>query len=98
MEQIGYKEQDIKFQSKHVCVCMLSCFSHVQLSVTLWTVAHHAPLSMGFSRQEYWSVLAFPYPGDLPDQGSNLCLLRLLHCRCIILPLSHPGSPIQAYQ
>ena len=48
---------------------MLSCFSCVQLSVTLWTVAHHAPLSVGFSRQEYWSVLPFPYPGDLSDPG-----------------------------
>ena len=37
--------------------------------VTLWTVAHQAPLSMGFSRQEYWSGLPFPSPGDLPDPG-----------------------------
>ena len=37
-----------------MCVCMLSHFSHVQLFVALWTVAHQAPLSMGFSRQEYW--------------------------------------------
>ena len=36
-------------------------------SATLWTVAHQAPLSMGFSRQEYWSGLPFPSPGDLPD-------------------------------
>ena len=36
---------------------------------TLWTVAHQAPLSMGFSRQEYWSGLPFPSPGDLPDPG-----------------------------
>ena len=44
----------------------LSC---VQLFVTPWTVAHQAPLSMGFSRQEYWSELPFPSPGDLPDPG-----------------------------
>ena len=37
--------------------------------VTPWTVAHQAPLSMGFSRQEYWSGLPFPSPGDLPDPG-----------------------------
>ena len=37
--------------------------------VTLWTVAHQAPLSMGFSRQEYWSELPCPPPGDLPDPG-----------------------------
>ena len=37
--------------------------------VTPWTVAHQAPLSMGFSRQEYWNGLPFPFPGDLPDPG-----------------------------
>ena len=36
-------------------------------SATPWTVAYQAPLSMGFSRQEYWSVLPFPSPGDLPN-------------------------------
>ena len=43
--------------------------SRVRLSVTPWTVAHQAPLSMGFSRQEYWSGLPFPSPGDLSDPG-----------------------------
>ena len=43
--------------------------SSVQLLVTPWTVAYQAPLSMGFSRQEYWSGLPFPSPGDLPDPG-----------------------------
>ena len=46
---------------------MLSFFSQVQLFVTLWTVAHQAPLSMGFSRKEYLSGLPYPSPGDLPD-------------------------------
>ena len=49
--------------------------SHVWIFVTLWAVAHQAPLSMGFPRQEHWSELPFPPPGDLPDQGLNLCLL-----------------------
>ena len=53
----------------HVCACMLSCFSRVQLCSTLWTVAHQTLLSMGFSRQEYWSRLPFPPPGDFPDPG-----------------------------
>ena len=44
---------------------LLSCFSHVPLFVTLWTVARQAPLSMGFSRQEHWSGLPCPPPGDL---------------------------------
>ena len=43
--------------------------SRVRLFVTLWTVAHQAPPPMGFSRQEYWSGLPFPSPGDLPDPG-----------------------------
>ena len=43
--------------------------SRVRLFVTPWTVAHQAPLPMGFSRQEYWSGLPFPSPGDLPDPG-----------------------------
>ena len=43
--------------------------SHVQLFATLWTVAHQAPPSKGFSRQEYWSGSPFPSPGDLPDPG-----------------------------
>ena len=43
--------------------------SRAQLFATLWTVAYQAPLSMGFSRQEYWSGLPFPSPGDLPDPG-----------------------------
>ena len=42
---------------------------HIRLFVTPWTVAYQAPLSMGFSRQEYWSGLPFPSPGDLPDPG-----------------------------
>ena len=43
--------------------------SRVRLFATPWTVAHQAPSSMGFSRQEYWSGLPFPSPGDLPDPG-----------------------------
>ena len=44
-------------------------YSHVQLFVSLWTVVHQAPLSMGFPRQEYWSGLPFPSLGDLPNPG-----------------------------
>ena len=47
-----------------ICACRLSC---TQLFETLWNAAHQAPLSMGFSRQEYWSRLPFPSPGHLPD-------------------------------
>ena len=52
--------------------CVLSHFSPVRLFVTLWTVPHQAPLSMGFSRQEYWSGLPGPPPGGLPDPGIKI--------------------------
>ena len=51
------------------CVCVLSHFGCVWLFVIPRTVAHKAPLSMGFSWQEYWSGLPFPSPGDVPDPG-----------------------------
>ena len=49
--------------------CVLSRFSCVRLFATLWSVVRQAPLSMEFSRQEYWSGLPFPPPGDLPNPG-----------------------------
>ena len=49
--------------------CVLSSLSHVQLYATLWTIAHQAQPSMRFSRQEYWSGLQCPPPGDLPNPG-----------------------------
>ena len=63
---------------------MLSCFSPVQLFVTLWTVVHQPLLSMAFSRQEDCSELPCPPPGDLQTHVSSLCLLWLLHCRQIL--------------
>ena len=63
-------------------MCMLSC---VQLFATPWTVVHQAPLSLGFSGQEYWSELPFPPPGDLPDPGIEpVSSASLLHCRQIL--------------
>ena len=50
-------------------MCMLSCFSRVQLFAVPWSVTHQAPLSMGFSRQEYWHGLPCPSPGALPNPG-----------------------------
>ena len=55
---------------------MLSHFSHVQLFATPWTIAHQAPLSMGFSKQEYWSGFPCPPPGDLPNPGIKPVSLR----------------------
>ena len=61
----------MKHLPKMLCGCVLTCFSHVQLFVTPWTVACQAPLSMGFSKQEYWSGLPCPPPGDLPNPGTE---------------------------
>jgi len=70
-----------------VHACMLSCFSSVCLFAIQWTVALRAPLSMGFSRQEYWSGLPCPSAEDLPDPGMNLHLLHLMHWQEGSLPL-----------
>ena len=61
----------MKHLPKMLCACVLTCFSHVQLFMTPWTVACQAPLSMGFSKQEYWSGLPCPPPGDLPNPGTE---------------------------
>ena len=71
-----------------MCIVVLS-LSPVGLFATLWIIAHQAPLSMGFSRQEYWSGLSCPLPGVL-TQGWNL---YLLHCQADFLPLRHQESP-----
>ena len=60
---------------------------------TLWTVVHQAPLSMGFSRQEYWNGLPFSPPEIFPIQGSNLSLLCLLHWQASSLQLAPHGKP-----
>ena len=67
--QTSFKRWKVKQWPTHSMDAMPSCFSHVQHFAILWTVAHQAPLSMGFSRQEYWSGLPCPSPGDLPDPG-----------------------------
>ena len=74
------------------CECMLSRFSRVLLFVTPWTVTHQFPLSVGFSRQKYWSGLPCPPPSDLPDPGIKPSSLCLLHWRAGSLPLAPPGK------
>ena len=63
--------------------------SHIRLFAIPWTVVYQASLSMGFSRQVYWSGLPFPSPEDLPDPGIEP---SLLHCRQTLYPLSHQGD------
>ena len=70
-EQLPHRYTDRSHTDIHTYmhVCMLSHLSQVQLFVTLWTIACQVPLSMGFSRKEYWNGLPCPPPGDLPDPG-----------------------------
>ena len=74
-------------------VCMLSHLSRVWLCVTLWTLAGQAPLSMGFSKQEYWSGLPCPPPGDFPNPGIKPASPTSPALPVDSLPLSHQGSP-----
>ena len=78
-----------------VCVCVhaLSPISHVRLFATLWTVACQAPLLVEFSRQEYWSGLPCPLPGDLPDPVVEPASLTSSAWQASSLPLVPPGKP-----
>ena len=69
---------------------LLNHYSCVRLFATPWTVAHQAPLSVEFSRQEHWSALPCPPPGDLPDPGTEPSFHSLQEDS---LPLSYQGSP-----
>ena len=72
---------------------MLSHFSLVQLLATLWTLARQAPLSMEYSRQEYWNGLPFPPPEDLPDPGVQPTLFFVSRIgRQVLYHQRHLGS------
>ena len=73
---------------------MQSCFSCVQLYGTLWTVACQSPLSIGFPRQEHWSELTFPSPGDLPDPGTELLSPASPALAGGFLTTEPPGKPL----
>ena len=73
-----------------VCACMLSRFSCVPLFATPWTIACQAPLSMGLSRQEHWSGLLCPSPGDLPDPAIDSGRSCFLHLQKGSLPPEPP--------
>ena len=74
-------------------LCVLNCFSRTQLFVTLWAVACQAPLSMGFSRQEYWSGLLCPPPGNLPDLGTGPLSLTFPALAVEFFTTSATGEP-----
>ena len=76
------------------CVCgqSLSC---AQLFETAWTPAYQAPLPMEFSRQEYWSGLPFPSPGDLPDPGIEPMFPVIPALPGIFFTTEPPGKPFE---
>ena len=76
-----------------VIQCIWLVLSHVQLFVTPWTVAHQLPLSMKFSRHEYWSGLLFPPPGDLPVPGIELMPLASPALAGKFFSTEPPGKP-----
>ena len=79
----------------YACVHVKSLQLRPALCVTLWTVACRASLSMGFSRQEYWSRLPCPPPGDLPKSGIRPASLLYHAFACTVsFPLAPPGKPI----
>ena len=72
----------------------MKSLSHVRLFESPWTVAHEAPPSMEFSRQEYWSWLSFLSPGDLPDPGIETGSPAMqVDAQMLYCSLSHQGSP-----
>ena len=73
-------------------VCGALSLSRILLLPAPWTVAHQAPLSMGFSRQKYWSELPCPPPGDFPDSGITPALPASLALQAGSLPLGHLGG------
>ena len=81
-----------------VCVCSCVCaqlLSHVWLFQILWTVAHQAPLSMRFPRQDYWRGLPFPPPVDLPDPGIKLVSLMSPELADGFFTTTPPRKPLQ---
>ena len=82
----------VSWPGSPLCVNAQS-LSRVQLFETPWTIAHQAPLSMKFPRQEYWSGLSCPFPGDLPDPGIEPQSFASPALQADSLPLYHLGKP-----
>ena len=85
---------DFKIHIIYVCVQL---FSGVQLFSTLLTVAHQAPLFMGFPRQKYWGGLPFSSPGDLPNSGIKPVSPASPALQADSLPVSYQGNTINVY-
>ena len=85
------------YKFRNILLLLLSCLSHVQLFAALWTIACRASLSVGFSRQEYWSVLPCPPSGHLPDwiepaSLSVFCIGRQVMTTCTTCPWDSPDK------
>ena len=92
---LSLKTLDYLSHCAALCMYCAQLHSYVWLFATPWTVAHQAPLSMGFSRQAYWSGRPFPTLQEIfLTQGSKLCLLHLLHWQLDSSSLCHLGSLI----
>ena len=77
---------------------VLCCFNCVWLFATSWTVTHQAPLSMEFSRQEYWTGFPFPSPRALPDPGRESMSWSLVFCIAgVLFTTEPPGKPFNLY-
>ena len=89
----GIREFHNEYLHSHTSFLLssLKLLSHVLLFVTLWTIAYQASLSMGFSRQEYWSGLPFPSPGDLSNPGIKS---RFSGLEADTLTSESPGKPL----
>ena len=89
----GFDQVHLATTFWHRQYCLVKLLSRVWPFATPWTVAHQAPLSMGFSRQEYRSGLPFPSPGDLSDPGIEPMSPAAPTLQADTLPLSHQRSP-----
>ena len=88
--QLSELAQALLYLNLYIIIILISSLNRVQLFATPWTVAHEAPPSVEFSRQEYWSGLPFPSPGDLPGPGIEP---RSPALRADALPSEPPEKP-----
>ena len=93
---IGPQNNSVSHFAGHTMLVRVSTFQHVRLFVTPRTVAHQAPLSMEFSRQEYWSRLPFPSPGDHPNPGIKLAFPESPALAGRFFTTAPPGKSCQA--
>ena len=87
------REKNNRYEHKYLVLLLLNHFSRVQLFASLWTVAHQALLSMGFSRQECWRGLPCPPSGDLSNPGTEPASLISPALAAVSLPQVPPGKP-----